>query len=69
MKFNHSMLKSRIRVKGYTYSAFAKELGITANSLYEKLKGNQPFKVVEIYKAKELLDLPSVDDYFFVKSA
>lgn len=69
MEFDFNKLKSRIHAKGYTYTSFAKELGISNNSLCEKLRNHQPFKVVEIFKAKELLDLENVDNYFFVKRA
>lgn len=69
MKFNFNLLKSRIRARGYTYRAFAKALGISSTSLCSKLRNEQPFKPLEIYKAKELLELPNVDDYFFVKRA
>ena len=69
MEFDYNKLKSRIRARGYTYTAFAKELKISTNSLCLRLKNKQLFRVDEIMKAKELLDLENVDNYFFVKRA
>ena len=69
MEFDFNKLKSRIRAKGYTYTSFAKELGISAGALCEKLRNRKPFKVVEIYKSKQLLELENVDNYFFVLRA
>lgn len=69
MIFDYNRLKSRIRAKGYTYTSFAKAIEISNNSLSEKLNKGLPFRHIEMYKAKELLDLKNVDDYFFVKRA
>jgi hypothetical protein len=69
MKFDYSLLKSRIKVKGYNCVSLASKLETHPNNLYNKLNNRTPFTQSEMYKLKEILSLESIDTYFFVKTA
>lgn len=68
MKFNHSRLRGKIRECGMTETLLAKSIGMTRNSLSDKLNGKSYFKTIEIYKICAVLgiDLKDIDYYFFV---
>lgn len=67
--FDFSALVGKFTEEGYTRQSFAKELGISKNSMTNKLSGNYPFKVEEIARACSILDIPSSDigRYFFTE--
>ncbi len=65
---NTALLKGSITAAGYTQEQFAKILGISAQSLNYKLNNTREFKVSEIMKICDILNIINKDDYFFVQS-
>ena len=67
--FDFSALIGKFTEAGFTRQTFAKELGISKNSMTNKLSGNYPFKVDEIAKACDVLDISSgeIGRYFFTE--
>lgn len=63
----YAKLRGVIREKYKTEYAFAKALGVTRQTLGNKLSGRSDWSLREIEKAMQLLFLPvsSVCDYFF----
>lgn len=55
-KLNQSIIQSGVK-KEY----IAKELGITSQALYNKLKGKVEFKVSEVYNISKILRLTQED--------
>lgn len=64
--FSYAKLKGRAREKGYTLQMIQKETGISMRVLSDKWNGKRLFNQAEMYALKNLLDLESVDAYFFV---
>lgn len=64
---NNLRLKGRIVEKGYTLSSFAEVLGLSRASLRNKMSGVSSFRVSEVKKMCDLLDIEysEVGDYFF----
>lgn len=60
-------LKGRIVTKYQTIDNFAKELGVSRHTIYNKLKGKTAIKPAETVKWCEMLDIPKgeIADYFF----
>lgn len=71
MVYDYSKLEGRIVEKFGTRENFAKSLGVTAKSIYEKLNNKTIWKQPEISKAVELLSISGEDIelYFFKKKA
>ena len=67
--FDYSELRGVIRAKFGTNENFARILGISQNSLYERLSNRVAFKQDEIMRVKKLLGLTSerVDEIFFTE--
>jgi len=67
-KYDYSLLIGTILRKFKTYEAFAKELGITYQTLYHKLNNRFPFTQTEIEKSCVSLgiDRSNMMQYFFV---
>lgn len=67
IRFDSSKLRGRIVEKLGTIQEFAKQMGLSQPTIIEKLKGCVDFKVSEIVKACEILEIPSdeIKDYFF----
>ena len=67
--FDFSALIGKFTEAGYTRQSFAEELGISKNSMTNKLTGSYPFKVEEIAKACSVLNIASSDigRYFFTE--
>lgn len=63
--FNYAKLKGRAREKGYTLQTIEKETGISVRTLSDKWNGKRQFNQAEMYALKRLLELESVDAYFF----
>lgn len=57
MKYKYQSLKDKIKEKGYILEYIAKELGISPVTLNSKIKGTCPFKLPELYKLVDVLDL------------
>lgn len=64
---NNKKLNSTIKEKGLKKQYIALELGIAPYSLAKKLKGENEFKVSEMVKLSDLLDLSEQEknDIFF----
>ena len=63
--FNYSKLKGRAREKDMTLAKIEKETGIKARVLSDKWNGKRYFTQAEMFALKQLLDLESIDAYFF----
>lgn len=67
--FDYSALRGAMRAKNMTQEQLAAKIGISSTSLINKLKGSNPyFKADEIILIQKALDLPNVEEYFFVLS-
>lgn len=65
MPTNTNLLRGKIIEKGYTQASIAKAIGITYQSFSKKINNLVPFKVSEIVRLCELLDIRDKDAYFF----
>ena len=68
IKFNYSKLLGRMRECGYTQNALAEAIGITKQTLSEKLHNKRQFTGEEMYRICEVLNiaLKDIGKYFFV---
>lgn len=66
MPTNSCLLRSRIIERGYTQKSIAEKIGITYQSFSDKINNKSSFKVSEIIKLCELLEIGDKDRYFFV---
>lgn len=68
MAYNYSKLRGRIIEMFGTQSSFASALGLSENTLTQKLHSRKDWKQTEILRACELLEIPvaEVVSYFFV---
>lgn len=66
-KFNFNKLKGKIAENFDNKKAFAKQMGLSETSIYEKLNGHIEFKQSDIYKACQLLNIKDeeIKIYFF----
>ena len=55
LKFNK--LKGKMREKGITYTTLGKEIGKTERTIYNKINGKTQWRVTEIDKIIEILQL------------
>ena len=68
MAYDYSKLEGKIIEKFGTRESFAKESGITAKSIYDKLNNKTIWKQPEISKAMDLLSIPGEDiELYFSK--
>ena len=65
MPTNTNKLIGRIVEYGYTLSAFANKLGITRQTLRNKLYNITDFRASEIITICDLLKIENVEEYFF----
>ena len=67
LKFNHSKLRGAIKEVFMFEMHFAKAMGISHNTLSNKLRGEKDFTQSEMARAIEVLKLPkeSVTELFF----
>lgn len=67
MPFDYSKLSGLINEKFGTRANFAKEMGISENSLSSKMNGKRPWKQKDICKACQLLGIEQseISTYFF----
>lgn len=66
VQYNYAKLKGRAREKGMTLEKIQKKTGISMRTLSDKWNGKRYFNQAEMQALKTLLDLESVDAYFFV---
>jgi len=55
-------LAGRIIAAGYTRTSLAKELGMSKNTLCDKVNGKRPFNTVEIQSMCEKLGITSCEE-------
>jgi len=69
LPYNYSKLKGKIREMEMTQSDFARQLGITEQTLNLRFKNKRPFKQEEIEKTMILFNEPieNIHIYFFTK--
>lgn len=69
MNYKYQSLKNKIKEKGYILEYIATQLGISPITLNSKIKGTCPFKLPEIYKLIDVLDLKKEEilNIFFKK--
>lgn len=60
-----NLLRGMIATKGYTQKEIADIIGISRQSFSDKLNNKSTFKVSEIIKLCEVLDITDKDRYFF----
>ena len=65
MQFDYSKLKGRIIEKFETYGVFADNMNFTRTQLSQRLNNEIDWRASEIYRASQILELDSVNDYFF----
>lgn len=66
-KPNKELLAEKIRASGYRKEHIAKQLGMSLNSLNNKISGRTPFMVDEAYGLKKILNIDSEDiELFFL---
>lgn len=61
MKFNKEKFKEKVNEKGFKLIYVANQLDITGAGLNRKMAGYSTFKLTEIYKLVDLLDLKKED--------
>lgn len=66
MTFDYSNLYGAIAKKGITQKELASKVGISHVALTEKLKNRSDFRNKEIWLIANVLELPNIEDYFFV---
>ena len=62
---NTNILKGKMIEKGYTQEGLAKAVGISTNSMSRKLLGTRQFRLGEVVKICEVLDIDDPRDIFF----
>lgn len=62
---NTNLIKSKIREYGYTQQEVAKKIGISYQSLSDKINNKKDFKASEIEKLCNLFSIENKDCYFF----
>lgn len=69
MNYDYSKLKGKIKELGVTQNEFAKQIGITEQSLILRFKNQRRFRQEEMQKTMELFDEPikNVHIYFFTQ--
>lgn len=65
IQYDYSKLLGRMREKGFTQAVLAKSLGINAATLNRKLKNCTDFNQTEMRKIAQILDINSIEEYFF----
>lgn len=62
---NTNILKGKMTEKGYTQEKLAKAVGISTNSMSRKLLGERQFRLGEVVKICEVLEIDDPRDIFF----
>jgi len=62
---NVNMLKGKIKERGETQESVAKAIGISSNSLSRKLAGKREFRLSEIIRLTDFLELDNPCEIFF----
>lgn len=64
-KFDRNLFNAALAMKGLTQQDLAKKLGITRNTLINKLMDNGRFNVDEIVKMYQIFGKKTVDGFLF----
>lgn len=64
---NANVLRGKMTEKGYTQEKLAQAVGISTNSLSRKLLGERQFRLGEVVKICEVLEIDDPRDIFFTK--
>lgn len=66
-KFDYSLLRRRMKNKGFTLQTLAKRINMSVCTLCGKLLGNYDFKSTEIVQIADVLEIQTEDipKYFF----
>ena len=69
MKYKYQSLKDKIKERGYILEYITRQLEISPTTLNSKIKGTCPFKLPEMYKIIDTLDLKKEEilNIFFEK--
>ena len=62
---NTNILKGRMVEKGFTQEKLAEAVGISTNSMSRKLLGERQFRLGEVVKICEVLEIDDPRDIFF----
>ena len=62
---NANMLRGKMAEKGFTQERLAEAVGISTNSLSRKLVGERQFRLGEVVKICEVLEINDPRDIFF----
>ena len=62
---NANMLRGKMAEKGYTQEKLAEAVGISTNSMSRKLLGERQFRLGEVVKICEVLEINDPRDIFF----
>lgn len=62
---NTNILKGRMVEKGFTQESLAKAVGISTNSMSRKLLGERQFRLGEVVRICEVLEIDDPRDIFF----
>lgn len=62
---NYNLLRGKIVEKGLTQACLAERIGISKNSMSRKLLGKRDFKLFEVSKICNVLDINNPEDIFF----
>ncbi len=67
MIFDHTKLFAKIEKEGFSKEQFARKLGISRSSFYNKVFARSSFSQVEIIKMTRILRIPKnqIVSYFF----
>ena len=62
---NANALRGKIAEKGFTQESLAKAVGISTNSMSRKLLGERQFRLKEVVRICEVLEIDDPRDIFF----
>lgn len=62
---NTNVLKGKMVEKGFTQESLAKAVGISTNSMSRKLLGERQFRLGEVVRICEVLEIDDPRDIFF----
>lgn len=62
---NANILKGKMAEKGYSQERLAKEIGISTNSMSRKILGERQFRLGEVIRICDVLDIDDPREIFF----
>lgn len=61
----YTMLRNKMRERGWTCADLAEEFGISAQAISNRMSGRHPWNIAEIYKILDLLRIPHHEMYLY----